>query len=178
MIKTSDNLAMNDDRFYKVRPLFEHLNKVSKHLNQGEYFSVDEIMVPYYGKHGDKQFIRGKPIRFGFKLWAACSSDGSLLHVEPYCGSHSRILDAGLRHGLNVIMDMCGKLSLGEGQHMIFDNFFGTVTLLKELAKKNVAATCTLREDRLCKAPGAETSDSTSPSHHRSSPKPRLDLCR
>ncbi len=97
---------MTEDRFYKVCFLFEHLNKVNKHMNCREYTSVDEIMVQYYGKHGNKQFIKGKPIRFGFKLWAACSSDGALLHVEPYCGVHSKIPDHGLEHGPNVIMEM------------------------------------------------------------------------
>ena len=26
------------------------------------YFSIDESMVPYFGRHGCKQYIRGKPI--------------------------------------------------------------------------------------------------------------------
>ena len=33
-------------------------------------------MVPYYGHHGTKMFIRRKPIRFGYKIWMFCSSDG------------------------------------------------------------------------------------------------------
>lgn len=103
--------------------------------------------------HGCKQFIRGKPIRFGFKLWASCTSDGALLHVEPYCGAHTKVPDRGMGHGPNVILEMCEQLKLGNGQHVTFDNYFGTVPLLKELSKKNIAATCTLREDRLSKAP-------------------------
>ncbi len=62
----TDNMAMNEDRFIKVRPLFEYLNKVSKIRNCTEYTSVDEIMILYYGRHGDKQYIIGKPVRFGF----------------------------------------------------------------------------------------------------------------
>ena len=33
-----------------------------------EKYSIDEIMVPYYGRHSSKQYIRGKPIRFGYKV--------------------------------------------------------------------------------------------------------------
>ncbi|KAJ8912152.1 hypothetical protein NQ315_006116 [Exocentrus adspersus] len=33
-------------------------------------------MIPYYGKHYAKQYIKGKPIRFGFKNWALCTSNG------------------------------------------------------------------------------------------------------
>ena len=30
------------------------------------YVRVDESMVPYFRKHGAKQYIHGKPIKFGF----------------------------------------------------------------------------------------------------------------
>ena len=42
-------------------------------------------MIPYYGRHNDKQYIRGKLVRFGFKLCSACASNGTLLHIKPYC---------------------------------------------------------------------------------------------
>ena len=55
-----DNLG---DRFYKVRPLFENINQTSaKFIGPSSSLSVDEMMIPYYGHHGDKQYIRGKPV--------------------------------------------------------------------------------------------------------------------
>ena len=33
-------------------------------------------MVPHFGSHPAKMFIRGKPIRFGYKNWVLASSDG------------------------------------------------------------------------------------------------------
>ncbi|XP_040573820.2 piggyBac transposable element-derived protein 3-like [Lepeophtheirus salmonis] len=150
----SDNMQMQNDRFHKVRPIFTHMNQVMKNSKfQGKFMSVDEIMVPYYGRHGDKQYIRGKPVRFGFKLWAACASDGTLLHVEPYCGSCTNIPDHGFGHGPNVVLEMVNKTGLKEGQHVICDNYFGTVLMLKELARMKIACTTTLREDRLGGAP-------------------------
>ena len=149
----ADNMEINQDRFYKVRPLIEHLNKVCKQKEIPEYTSIDEVMVPYYGKHGDKQYIRGKPIRFGFKLWAACSADGSLLHVEPYCGSHTRIPDRGFGHGPNIVLEMVNQLNLHPGQQVVFDNLFTNMSLMKELSKMKIGGTGTLREDRQQKAP-------------------------
>ena len=66
----NNNMTMGDDRFYKVRPLFQLLNKASKdhNMNCKEYYSINEIMIPHYGRHRDKQYIRGKPVKFGFKL--------------------------------------------------------------------------------------------------------------
>ena len=56
----------------------ERRNKVAKvaclykikneKLSQWQIFhkklSIDESMVPYFGKHGAKMYIKGKPIRF------------------------------------------------------------------------------------------------------------------
>ena len=89
---------MSRDKFQKIKKYFhvadnanlEEGNKVAKvskmynFLNQNlckwgvfhDKLSIDESMVPYYGRHSAKMFIRGKPIRFGFKIWALCGSDG------------------------------------------------------------------------------------------------------
>ena len=108
--------------------------------------SVDEVMLRYYGKHADKQYIRGKPVRFGFKLCASCASNGTLLHVEPYCRVHTNIADHGFCHGPNIILDMVSETNLQKGQHVVCDNYFLTVPLLKELTRKGI-----VRRSLVCK---------------------------
>ncbi|XP_046384654.1 piggyBac transposable element-derived protein 2-like [Ischnura elegans] len=96
----ADNDANNgSDRMYKVRPLFDFLNQAFKQIEPGNSLSIDESMILYYGRHGSKQFIRGKPIRFGFKLWVAADPTGYIHHAEPYCGSSTRLPDTGLGQG-------------------------------------------------------------------------------
>jgi hypothetical protein len=57
------------DRFWKVRPLFDQLNKTAKErVRHPERVAVDEGMIKYYGPHPLKQFMRGKPHRFGYKV--------------------------------------------------------------------------------------------------------------
>ena len=54
-----------------MRPLFNAINeKCILNYQTTQHVSVDESMVPYFGKHGAKQYIHGKPIKIGFKLWA------------------------------------------------------------------------------------------------------------
>lgn len=60
-IHFNENMALTEDRFYKVRPIIDHLNKTIKIANSTEFTSIDEIMIPYYGRHCDKQYMRGKP---------------------------------------------------------------------------------------------------------------------
>ena len=66
----ADNLNLPEgDKFAKTRPLFNMLNeKYQLYWVNEQKLDVDKSMAPYYGRHGAKQFIRGKPIRYGFKL--------------------------------------------------------------------------------------------------------------
>ena len=88
------------DKIFKVRPLFEHFNKTFLDLAQPlpMAWAIDEAMEPFYGNHIFKQFIRGKPVRFGYKFWCLCSTEGLLIPFRLYeekdtvcCGnSHQR----------------------------------------------------------------------------------------
>lgn len=58
-----------EDRFWKVRPLFNQLNKTAKKwVTQPETVSVDEAIIKYFGPHPLKQYMKGKPHRFGYKV--------------------------------------------------------------------------------------------------------------
>nr|CAD7605672.1 unnamed protein product [Timema genevievae] len=54
--------------------------------------STDEAIVPYYGRHGAKQHIHGKPICFGYKVWCLCCRLGYLVQGEPYQGASTEEL--------------------------------------------------------------------------------------
>jgi len=59
------------DKFAKVRPLLAALNERWLLFKPSDnHLSIDESMIPYYGKHGAKQHIHGKSIRFGYKMWS------------------------------------------------------------------------------------------------------------
>lgn len=45
---------------------------------------IDEYIVPYFRSHSANLFIRGKPIRFGFKLWCVASTGGYVYQFDPY----------------------------------------------------------------------------------------------
>ena len=77
----ADNSNIENDRFYKVRPLFDHLNKVCLQNDVSKHCRIDEIMMPYYSKQNDKQFIKEIPIRLSYKLCASCSQEGYVKEV-------------------------------------------------------------------------------------------------
>ena len=86
----ADNINLDkEDKFAKVHPFLGILNE--SFLKYGEVFgptsvSIDESMIPYYGGHSTKEFIRVKPISWGYKRWIAASPLGYAYFIDMYQG--------------------------------------------------------------------------------------------
>ncbi|CAK1554360.1 unnamed protein product [Leptosia nina] len=149
-VHLNDNSELNEtDRLYKLRPVLESLGETfQKHYGMDEHYSVDESMIPYYGKHYAKQFIRGKPIRFGFKNWAMCASTGYMLAFSLYTGKSSEKKDFGV--GGDVVLNLItlSKLPPNSGIKLFFDNYFTSLSLMRHLKELGYYATGTLRANR------------------------------
>ena len=64
--KDNDTLDKND-KYSKIRPLLDYLQgKFLEHFVPSQKISLDEAMIEYFGRHGCKQAIRNKPIRFRY----------------------------------------------------------------------------------------------------------------
>ena len=82
----ADNLKLTPgNKMSKISPLYDMMNK---NLVQFDIFhslvSIDESMVPYFGRHNAKMFIKGKPIRFGYKILCICGNDGFPYHIKIF----------------------------------------------------------------------------------------------
>ncbi|MGH0137467.1 UNVERIFIED_CONTAM: hypothetical protein FKN15_024609 [Acipenser sinensis] len=88
-IHCADNTNLpQGDKLGKMRPVFDLLNKrFLKFWPVEQNLDIDEAMLPYYGRHSAKQFLRGKPIRWGYKIWCLNTHLGYLLQFDPYCGA-------------------------------------------------------------------------------------------
>ena len=91
--------------------------------------------------------MKGKPVRFGFKAWCLCSSDGYLFQFLSYGGQYDNI-DCELGLGASVVMSLLHVVN-NPGQHAIyFDNFFTSHKLMIKLRKSGYYATGTVRKQR------------------------------
>ena len=143
----ADNTQVTEDRYYKVRVQFEKLNFNLKQHGSLVNHSVDESIIPYYGKHVTRQFIRGNPIRFGFKLWCITLSERYLLHAEPYCGVDTDLPGTGLDQGADVVLGLIEKCKIKTGSTVTFDNLFTSLPLLDDLTKLGICALGTLQQN-------------------------------
>ena len=61
----ADNSNLDkEDKFAKVKPLIDKLNEqcLANYLPE-QSVSIDESMVPYFGRHGCKPYMRSKPVK-------------------------------------------------------------------------------------------------------------------
>jgi len=96
--------------------------------------SIDESMVPYYGKHSAKMFIQMKPIRFGYKLWVLAGYDGYPYSMSIYSGKTAEKPTRPL--GFRVVDDLLKSVtekSISNRHTTYFDNFFTSHALLVHL---------------------------------------------
>ena len=86
-LHVAENHNLAQSKVAKVLPLLELLRTNCQQFGVfHKNLSIDESMVPYRGLHSAKQYIKGKPVKSGYKLWMLCSSDGYPYNFEIYCG--------------------------------------------------------------------------------------------
>ncbi|KAF2902633.1 hypothetical protein ILUMI_03555 [Ignelater luminosus] len=151
-LHAADNSVLDPtDRMAKVRPLIVALNRLFMDYAPIEQsISIDESMIPYFGRHGCKQFIRGKPIRFGFKSWVMATRLGYCLQFNLYQGRRGNDKqDCGL--GESVVYNFADVLQTHFENlkfSLFFDNFFTSVKLLTTLGERRIGGTGTVRVNR------------------------------
>ncbi|XP_072801569.1 piggyBac transposable element-derived protein 1 [Vicugna pacos] len=152
----ADNSHLDQkDKFTKLRPLIKQINKnFLLYAPLEEYYSFDKTMCECFDSD---QFLNGKPIRIGYKIWCGTTTQGYLVWFEPY-QEESTVMageDLDLGVGGNLVMKFADVL-LERGHypyHLCFDSFFTSVKLVSALKKKGVRATGTIRENRTEKCP-------------------------
>lgn len=166
VLHIADNNNLDpDDKFSKLRPHFTSLNNnFLKFAPHKEHHSVDEAMVPYFGRHGAKQFIRGKPIRWGYKLWVGCTRNGYINWFEPYQGASTHVSTEykELGVGAGVVLTYANSLRSrwpNSKFHIFFDNFFSSMALFEKLSEIGICGTGTIRSNRISKNPLKSTAE-------------------
>ena len=83
-------------------------------------------MVPHFGRHGVKQSIHGKPIKFEYKyeLW-----QHHCIQFRPCAGKDTMLqeyADIGLGVGTSVVVHLVNTLpNVGDSKYyIVMDNFF------------------------------------------------------
>ena len=146
-----------DDKSFKIKPLMDHLNSKFKQFGVfSKGLSIDEQIVRYYGRSSLKQFIRGKPIRFGFKQWVlTCGVTGYCFQMDLYQGKEKTLPEQTVQQtlGSRVVLSMCDHLENPLDHEVYIDNFFTSYELLVHMRSLGLRVTGTVRSNRTAKCP-------------------------
>ena len=160
---TNNANLLIEDKFVKIRPFLGILNR--NFLASGHVFGptdvlIDESMIPYYGRHSNKQFICGKPIRWGYKGWVAASTLGYAFAIDFYQRKHRPENPTDYRNqfelGSEILLDFLDSLETQYGVRrfsLYFDNFFTSIKLLEHIQERGNGASGAVRCNRLEKCP-------------------------
>ena len=146
----NDNESIDiSDKYYKVRKIYDVANK---NLKQFGFFdrdySIDEMMIPYHGRHSAKQTMREKSVRFGFKNFCLASADGYPYHILPYCGAKGIGGTDGTDLCQRVVADLVCEMEHVKNFNLSFDNWYSSVKVLGMLNSMRIPTISTVRDDR------------------------------
>ncbi|XP_068234189.1 piggyBac transposable element-derived protein 3-like [Palaemon carinicauda] len=114
-----------------------------------EDLSGDEMIVRYYEHNTLKQFMWGKPIRFGYKFLALCGVSVYCYNFDLYCGKGSANEEnSDLLLGSEVVLNMLSVVNNPFSYNVYFDNlgFNATGTMREKTISK-----CPLKESNAMK---------------------------
>ena len=132
----------NGDRLRKLRPYLDHLKtNCLTYYQPLQCLSVDERMVKSKSRSHMVQYMRNKPVKWGFKLWVLADTSGYTINFNV-CTGKEQSTDHGLT--FKVVVDLIEF----QGYEVYTDNYYSSPSLFKELLDVGVRATGTLRTNR------------------------------
>ena len=137
------------NRMYKVQEIFDYFISACK-ANYWPYVCValDEAVKKFKGRCIFKQYIKGKPVRWGIKIFCVCCSLTSYLFNAMFyvgkCEDDSN-KEASVTH--QTVVKLMQPLA-GKNHRVYMDNYYTGIPLFRELEKMDILSTGTVRTNR------------------------------
>ncbi|XP_045459924.1 piggyBac transposable element-derived protein 2-like [Melitaea cinxia] len=146
----SDEIKQKN-KLWKVDPLFQSLLRGCHAQEKPIQLSIDEMIIPFSGLCGIRQYCPGKPNPVGLKVFMLATPQGIVLDMLPYQGDTTcpQLIREGYTLGEASILSLCETLM--KGHHIYFDRYFTTVKLADILLQKGFYATGTIQRNKIPK---------------------------
>jgi hypothetical protein len=108
--------------------------------------SIDESMILWRGRLSFTQYVKGKKLKFGVKLYMLAEPTGLVTKILVYTGAGENS-EGGLGHAGCVVHRLL-QAHGGVGHCVFMDNYFTSVDIVASLAANKILCTGTLRSNR------------------------------
>ncbi|KAK1803342.1 hypothetical protein P4O66_004131 [Electrophorus voltai] len=137
------------DCLFRLKPLMEQiLTACQRYYQPHQNIAADERMVATKGRISMKQYMKGKPTKWGYKLFAlADSSNGYTFGFSMYEGKARKPSGKGL--SFDAVVNLIHVPSLGTGYTVYVDYFYTSSLLFCHLHGIGFGACGTIRQNRI-----------------------------
>ena len=147
VVTKEEEASLSSHKLKKILPLHDVIKKKCLELYQPlQQLSVDERMMKSKARTQFRQYIRNKPTKWGYKYWILADPTGYTVDFDIYCGTDQQSSGKGLGY------DVVAKLTLPfqfQGYQVFCDTFYSSSSLFGHLLEKGIAATGTVRTNRV-----------------------------
>lgn len=150
----------NYDKLYKLRPVFDHINKKFLSVPMSERLAIDEQMCATKTRHHMKVYMKDKPHKWGYKLYVLCGDMGFAYKIEIYSGQENdprfrKPEEPDLGASGNVVVRLSREIPRNVNHKLYFDRYYTSLPLATYLYKQGIPCIGTIQRNRIpnCKFP-------------------------
>ncbi|UYV82776.1 USP34, partial [Cordylochernes scorpioides] len=135
------------DRLFKIRPVLESLiYSFGNAYTPQQNLTIDEAMCPFRGRVGFRVYIKGKPHKYGIKIFQISEAvSGYAYNLDIYTGKDPEQPE---HNSIPNLVDRLAKRFYGQGYHIYFDRWFSSPELFDKLWEKKTLAVGTVMPSR------------------------------
>ena len=136
-----------EDKLAPIREIFDEINKLLlKYYTPHEYLTVDEQLVPFWGRCPFKQYLPSKPDNYGMEIFWVCDAKTFYpLKPKPYSGKQGNAPQPGLAQ--NVVLGLSAPFN-NTGRNIPMDNYFTDMALAINLLQNGLTLVGTVRKNK------------------------------
>ena len=145
------------DKLRQVRWLVNEIQYAcTREWSLEKFLTIDEMMVHYKGSYCPiRQYMPKKPKKWGIKFWVLANLVSKFIYCfEIYCGKNLEVevrVEGPWEEG-SAAYGVVMKLLMGleeKGHCVVMDNYFCSIPLFEDLAKKGIYAMGTVRSNHI-----------------------------